>query len=231
MVQKNPLWSEFSFAAPDVIRLLSPFVTEERKEKIENILKNRSTRLSLVLENIYDQGNVNAVMRTAENFGIMPFHLIESERTKACNRVSKGADQWLHLHHWKTSEECLRSLKNQGKKIVVTALDKRAVPFSKIDWQQPTALIIGNEKEGASSTALELADEICIIPTVGFSQSFNLSVATAIILSAIFQLKNQGGMPIGDLTQNELEFYRAQYYFNSYAGATKLLSATRKSHP
>ena len=40
-------------------------------------------------------------------------------------------------------------LKSSGFKVIATALSKQSVPVDQVDWSRPTAVIFGNEKEGA----------------------------------------------------------------------------------
>ena len=47
---------------------------------------------------------------------------------------------------------------------------------------------MGNEREGISGIVREHADEFVKIPMVGFSESFNISVSTAICLNQITTL-------------------------------------------
>ncbi len=47
---------------------------------------------------------------------------------------------------------------------------------------QKTAILFGNEKEGLTKTAFELADEFLTIPLCGFTESLNLSVSVAVCL-------------------------------------------------
>lgn len=51
-----------------------------------------------------------------------------------------------------------------------------------VDWTRPTAFILGNEKFGISDEAVALADATAIIPMSGFVESFNISVAAALIM-------------------------------------------------
>ncbi len=50
----------------------------------------------MVLEGVYDRGNISAVMRTAGGLGFGNFHVIETqEKFKEANRVTQGADKWV----------------------------------------------------------------------------------------------------------------------------------------
>ncbi len=51
-----------------------------------------------------------------------------------------------------------------------------------VDFKQPTAIIMGAESNGVSSYLLKAVDETFIIPQVGETDSFNVSVATGIIV-------------------------------------------------
>lgn len=51
-----------------------------------------------------------------------------------------------------------------------------------VDWTRPTAFVLGNERRGVSDAALQLADQTAIIPMAGFVESYNISVAAAIIM-------------------------------------------------
>jgi len=50
-------------------------------------------------------------------------------------------------------------------------------------FRQRVAVVMGNEMQGCSPSILNAADTLFFIPQAGFSQSLNVSVATAISLS------------------------------------------------
>lgn len=165
-----------------VLEHIWPLLTEERRNKIARVASLRNFNLTIVLENIYDRGNISAVMRSQEAFGFPCVEVIEgSERFKNANRVSSGAEKWLRLRRWTNSTDCWKKLKAEGLQICVTSLQS-SKPLHEIDWSRPTALVLGNEKEGVSPELLANADERVIIPMEGFVQSLNISVAGAVSL-------------------------------------------------
>lgn len=175
-----------------VIATLSPHVTAERYQKIQDIAGRRIPNVSVVLEDIYDRGNVSAVMRSAEAFGFHKFHVIQlSEKFKESQRVTQGAHKWLQTRKWASTAECVTHLKQQGYRVAVTHLDPKAMPLEQLDVSTPVALCFGNEKDGASKELLELADQTVFIPMRGFVQSFNISVAAAICFYSL-QARLQG---------------------------------------
>ena len=71
---------------------------------------------------------------------------------------------------------------NPGVQLLATNLSDSAVDFREIDYTKPTAVIVGQERDGISPRALEHADKHIIIPMQGMVQSLNVSVAAALIL-------------------------------------------------
>ena len=101
-----------------VLEKIGPLLTEDRVKKIEKVVAQRNFDTAVVLESIYDRGNISAVMRSAEGLGFGNFHVIETqEKFKESARVTQGADKWVEVHKWKSTTDCVRSLKSNGYKI------------------------------------------------------------------------------------------------------------------
>lgn len=132
-----------------IIERLSPFLTEHRKETLLDVISKRSFQMVTVLENIYDRGNVSAVMRSADAFGFMQLHLVDQPGTKfkAANRVSKGTEKWLDVHLHSSPKQAVSELKSKGYQIYATDLDTTNT-IDSIDFSKPTAIVLGNEKDG-----------------------------------------------------------------------------------
>jgi tRNA (guanosine-2'-O-)-methyltransferase len=207
----------------EIFELVSPFLTNERRARIDAVVENRTYSVVPVMENIYDRGNISAVMRSSEAMGYQGAHIIElGEKFKKANRVTQGADKWLDVVRWKSSAECARDLKSRGYKIYATHLEA-AVPIGEIDWSEPSAIVFGNEKDGVSPEMLELADRRIIIPMLGFVQSFNISVAAAIGLYHIYQDRVRRMGRHGDLSKSEKRVLAALYCIRSSKNPERLL--------
>lgn len=207
-----------------VLDKIGPLLTEERRNKIDRVVSLRNFDTSVVLEGIYDRGNISAVMRSAEGLGFGSFHVIETqEKFKEANRVTQGADKWVEVQKWKKTSDCVKQLKDQGYKICVTHLDEKSKPLHEIDFSGKTALVLGNEKNGVSAEIIEAADERIIIPMTGFVQSFNISVAGALSLYHISQdrLKRRGTN--ASLTEEEQGILRAYYYMRTQDSSKQYL--------
>lgn len=192
------------YAPQDIIEKLKTQVTEKRWQRIQDVVEKRRSHLATVLENIYDQGNSAAVMRSAEAFGFYQVHhIVGITRFKESRRISQGAEKWLLQKKWPNTVECVKSLKAQGYRIAVTQLEG-ARPISEVDWSQPTALCFGSEKEGVSPELSALADERVFVPMQGFVQSFNISVAAALCFQWVFH-NSTGHNPLSGAEKKRLQ--------------------------
>lgn len=211
-------------SAAQILALMEPYLTPERQARIRSAVELRTCNVVPVLENIYDRGNVSAVLRSAEAMGYQCAHVIEiGEKFKSANRVTQGADKWLDVKRWKSTVECTRELKAKGFQILATHLDERAKPIGEMDFSKPTAIVFGNEKDGISQEMIAEADQTIIIPMHGFVQSFNISVAAAIGLYHIYMERMRVLGHHGDLSEEEKEILRAEFSLRSSKNPEKLL--------
>ena len=152
-------------------------------------------------------------MRSAESMGFQQMHLIRTfDETKFSKRVTAGSDKWLDTTTWDHPVRCLSHLKAQGYQIIATHLDASAKPLSAFDFTRPTALVLGNERDGVSAQVLAMSDARAIIPMDGFTQSFNISVAAALSLYHIRHDRLTRRGYHGDLSAREQEILRASFY-------------------
>lgn len=208
----------------DIILALAPQLSEERMERIDQILDGRTYDIAPVVEGVINTGNVSAVMRTSEGLGFQSFHVIRNDAPfKHSTRTTQGAQKWLDVHLWDTTPRCVDHLKAKGYTVVVTALTDTAVPLEDVDFTRKTALVFGNEAHGCSQTMLERADQTCILPSPGFVQSYNISVAAAMSLYAAFASRVRILGANGNLSQTDKERLRADFYFRSVRSAETIL--------
>ena len=167
----------------ELIAYLSDYVTENKINKIEEVLLKRTRHVAIVLEDIFQVHNASAVVRSAECFGIQDIHIIE-KRNKFLpnNTIARGAVKWMNLHKYKSTSDCIKALKETGYKVVATTPHKKSIELHELDIDKKVALLFGTEALGLSDEALELADEYVTIPMFGFTESFNISVSVALCL-------------------------------------------------
>lgn len=202
--------------ASEQIRVLEPFVTENKKRLVEEVLARRTRFVTVVLEDIYKPHNASAVIRTCECLGVQDMHIIENVEEYHVNPyVVRGASQWLTLKHYKEESNntagCLDHLKQQGYQIIATSPAAQAQSLDTFQIDQPSAFVFGNEHGGVSEEVLSLADQHLLIPMYGFTESYNLSVSAAIILNQVrWQLKDS--LINWQLSELEKEQLRLAWY-------------------
>jgi len=159
-----------------------------RQNKIIKVVERRQEGV-LVLEDIHDPHNAAAVWRSCDGFGIGKVYLIFDKELvfnpkKVGKASSSSANKWLDFKIFKSTEECVKTLKSEGYEIWATVLDKEATEIYKSDLGQKkkVAIMLGNEHRGLSAEAVRLADKKIYIPMRGMVQSLNLSVTAAIVL-------------------------------------------------
>jgi tRNA (guanosine-2'-O-)-methyltransferase len=193
----------------------SLFKTKERVNKIRQVLEKRQPDFSLVLENIHDPHNLSAVFRSCDAIGIFEICLIyHSGQTmpKLAETSSASARKWVYYKLFDDVKTCYDYIHSSGKKIYTTHLAKDSVDLYDLDLTQPTALVFGNEHQGVSEEAFNLADGNFIIPQVGIVQSLNISVAAAVSVFEAFRQKRKAGhynQPALDknLLENEFQIW------------------------
>lgn len=224
-------WSEYiqvgaqQATATQIIAALRDHLTDERRVRLDEIVAQRSLRIMPVLENIYDQGNVSAVMRSSEAFGFIGMYLIDKPgaKFKAANRVTKGADKWLDVRPHASPESAVKDLKSRGYQIWATDLDTQH-SIDTLDWTQPLAIVLGNEKDGVSPEMKSMVDGTFRIPMLGFSQSFNISVAAALVFyRASMEMRKLGKKAL--LSEAERRQVLANYYLRCFDNPEALLRA------
>lgn len=224
---EDPWWLTFGEARLEpetIVELLAPHLTVERMRRIDAVLDERTLSLAVVVEGMVDSGNIAAIMRTAEAFGVQSFHTIDTARSyKHSRRTSQGAEKWLDRWRWSSSAECAVALRRNGYRIVAAHLDHAATDLEDFDFTAPTALVFGNELDGVSDEMLALVDATVVIPISGFVQSFNVSVATALCLDAARRDRIARRGHHGDLAPQDRNRLRAIWFQKSVPNARKIV--------
>jgi tRNA (guanosine-2'-O-)-methyltransferase len=203
------------------------FLTPERRLRIDQAVASRTRTLTVVMEALGDPQNVNAVLRTAEAFGVQEVHVVEGPM-KAFDRnkkISQNADKWLDVVRWKTTAECLIHLKGRGFAVYATHLGEGSRDLCELSFAGPVALVFGNEHRGVSDEALAAADLRYAIPMRGFTQSFNVSVAAAVSLFRAVERRQAERGRHGDLGDEEAAALRARFYAKSVKQRTRIARA------
>jgi len=170
-------------------------MTPERLDRINSMLDQRQPDLTVCMEGVHKTHNLAAVVRTADAIGISDVHAVwKNEEMQVRGGSAAGSQNWVDVHNYSNTRDAIAELKRQNMQVLVTNLSETSVDFREIDYTKPTAIILGQEKFGATKDALELADQHIVIPMVGMVQSLNVSVANAVVLYEAQRQRKAAGM-------------------------------------
>ncbi len=167
----------------------------ERFQKLARALGRRQPDLTVLMERVHKSHNLSAILRNCDAVGVLEAHVIPPEEgLQIHSHTSAGTAKWVRLVRHHTIQEAIEELKGRGFRVLAAHPGPDAVDFREVDFTVPTALMMGAELLGLSDEALELADLRISIPMVGMAQSFNVSVATALLLFEAFRQREAAHM-------------------------------------
>ncbi|MDZ7293145.1 23S rRNA (guanosine(2251)-2'-O)-methyltransferase RlmB [Mycoplasmopsis pulmonis] len=151
---------------------------------LDQMIKSKET--ILILDHLEDPYNFGAILRSANAFGIKNI-IYPIKRAVDINstvlKVSSGGFVNLRFYKSNSISATIDKLKKQGYWIYSSSLDPTSEDINKISFNNPSVLVIGNEKKGISQTTKKQSDQLFYIKTKGSVQSLNASVAAGIIFN------------------------------------------------
>lgn len=155
------------------------------------IIKQKETELLLNEDKAYiycdrlqDPGNLGTIIRTADAAGfggvLMSMDTVDLYNPKVV-RASMGS--FFHIDKFQNIKtEQLLELKSKGFLIVSAILSDKTVEYTKVDYNKPVIIVIGNEANGISDEVINLSDVFIKIPIDGDAESLNAAIAAAVIM-------------------------------------------------
>ncbi len=170
--------------------------TPARLARIETVLRQRQPSLTLVLANIHDPHNVSAIYRSCDAFGVAEVHLYYTDTAFPVlgRKTSASARKWVDTVRHENQEDLFNTLRAKQMQILATSCSATAKPLRDWDLSKPTAIIMGNEHSGVSKELINNIDGEIYIPMRGMIQSFNVSVAAAVLLAEASRQRELAGM-------------------------------------
>jgi len=185
---------------------LQSLLSQKRIENLQRVLNNRLEDIVVVLDNLFDPHNMGAIVRTVEALGIQDIHVIERDTPLDLSyKVTKYSHKWVSIHTYENARSCVDFIKKHGFQIVVAQMTGTAVPIDDFEIYPDSkiAIVMGNEHAGASEEICQLADTHVVVPMYGFTESYNVSVATALVLADFVNKKRSAILPeTGTLSEN-----------------------------
>lgn len=167
-----------------VIAYVSPVTYVPLHNIVASSYENGRTPLILILDRITDVRNFGAICRTAECTGVnavvVPAKggaLINSDAVK----TSAGALNYLSICKEENLLNTLTYLKDSGFQVIACTEKTDKLVFD-MEYNIPTAIIVGSEENGISEELIRASDVAAKIPLHGEIGSLNVSVAAAVVL-------------------------------------------------
>jgi len=187
LIDKNDLKYEFSSKVkqePEAIIANDPELNfKDFKDYLNSNLVNQP--LILILDNVIDPRNLGACIRCAAVAGVDAM-IINKHQCAPINaiahKVSAGGVEVIKLFHVTNLVNCLKFLSE--KNVNIYGLSEHASEsYHESDFVSSTAIIMGAEESGIREKTLERCDYKINLSSNKLFKSFNVSVATGIILS------------------------------------------------
>lgn len=200
---KKP-FSEFSIPderVEEAIDFFAPKITERRLNRLTNILDDRSNYVIPVMEDLYQEQNAGAIVRTAECCGFQEVGIIERlNRYKMAPGIAKGAQKWVDKTFFDTRYDepmklALEHYKERGYTLVGACPHSDGYTAETLPLNKPMAIFFGAEKMGLHPDLHKSMDTFVSIPMRGFTESYNVSVSAAIILQTLRQRLEEMEIP------------------------------------
>ena len=152
-------------------------VFKKKASVTEPVLQNKIT---LLLDDIQDPGNLGTIIRIADWFGIenvvCSLHTADMYNSKVVQSTMASLQRvnliYTDIQAWLSTNNTVR----------IFAATLHGESLESISGVQEGIIVIGNEAAGVSDAVLKMADEKITIPRFGQAESLNAAVAAALIL-------------------------------------------------
>ena len=153
------------------------------------------TGITVLLENVRSMQNVGSVFRTCDGFMIEKLILCgytPHPPHRDINKSALGATETVNWTGVTEIMDAIESLRKEDYTIYAVEQVHNSIMLdnARFNPAQKYALVFGNEAEGVQESTIAACDGCIEIPQFGSKHSFNISVATGIVLwEMVKQLK------------------------------------------
>ena len=151
---------------------------------IDHVVSKGETPLFVMLDGITDVRNIGGIARSAVCCGAQAI-IIPDKGVGALNeeamKASAGALEKIQVCRVGSLLKAIDDLHWNGIKVFTSAMSGEKKVFE-VEFADPCCIIMGGEEKGVQPYLTKAADTVFSIPMAGAFDSFNVSVATGIIL-------------------------------------------------
>lgn len=167
-----------------LIAYISQLTYHKLEELLPKLQAKKENPLLIMLDGVTDVRNFGAIARSAEAFGADAIIVATSSAAKINDiamKTSAGALAKIPVCRENSLMKTTELLQMNDFQVVASDL-KGTTSLKDINFKFPTTVVMGAEDKGVNRALLRIVDERFIIPMNGTTDSFNVSVATGIIL-------------------------------------------------
>jgi RNA methyltransferase, TrmH family len=137
----------------------------------------------VALEQVRDPGNLGTIIRTVDSVGAKGVILVgETCDPFSFEAVRATMGSMFHVPLAKSGRDALLAWARKGHYRLVGTHLKATDDYRRVESDQPTLLVMGNEQAGLTDEMAAACDARVKIPMVGRADSLNLAVATGVML-------------------------------------------------
>lgn len=156
----------------------------ELQQVIDHVVSLGESPLFVMLDGITDVRNIGGIARTAVCCGAQAI-IIPDKGVGALNeeamKSSAGALEKINICRVSSLLKAIDDLHWNGIKVFTSVMHAETKVFE-MNFKDPCCIIMGSEEKGVQPYLSKSADTVFSIPMAGEFDSFNVSVATGIIL-------------------------------------------------
>ena len=149
---------------------------------------NFAVKISIMLDDLQDPGNLGTIIRIADWFGIE--NIICSENSVDCYNPKVVQSTMGSIARVNVFYKDLEKFIGENKSIPVFATTLSGTSIFKLPKIKGGIILIGNESKGIHDELLKLCNQQITIPRFGHAESLNAAVASGIIVSQLFGNSN-----------------------------------------
>ncbi len=153
----------------------------------KDLKKIKKNPIYIIVDNVLDTYNVGGIFRLADAVSAKKVFLCGETETPPHTRIKKASintTEWVAWQYASSAKEAIEDLRFKIKDLRIIAIEQnsKSIPYDKIDYQFPLALVVGHESTGVSKEVLDVADYIAEIPMWGVNKSLNVIVSLGVVL-------------------------------------------------
>jgi len=174
------------------VALMAPVEFQHIEDIIPGIFEKGKVPFIVLLDQLTDVRNFGAIVRTAECAGVHSIVISGKHFARIgpdAAKTSAGALYKIPLCRVSSLAALVDFLQKSGIQVVAVT-EKASSNYVNLDFQIPTALVMGSEDQGISASLLKKIDQAVKIPVNGDLASLNVSVAAGIMMYEVVRQRN-----------------------------------------